>query len=349
MTARSAAASVFTAFAQEARDHGSPLYAALSLAIAEDDALLALAGHARAGQPPANLLFASVQLLLQQHPRDPLGCWYPSLSTSRAPADPAFPAFQNFCRSHREDLIPLLRERLVQTNEVRRCSYLYPAFLTLARLHPGRPLALFEIGAAAGFNLQWDRYHYRYQDGIDRADPSSRLLIEAQLLGASAPDWSGPLPEVASRTGIDLHPLHAGNPEHVAWLRALIWPEHQDRRRLLEAAIEVTTRNPPLLIEGDAVDLLPGLLDAVPAGHLPCVYHTHVANQIPPARLELLLQRLDQQGRRRDLVHLYNNIGLGLRLRSWRDAESQEQLLAEIDGHGRTFTWRGPGVNRSPQ
>lgn len=42
----------------------SPLYQQLSLKIAQDDELLALASHARRGQPVPNLLFGAVHYLL---------------------------------------------------------------------------------------------------------------------------------------------------------------------------------------------------------------------------------------------------------------------------------------------
>ena len=50
-----------------------------------------------------------------------------------------------------------------QTNEVRRSSALLPGFLTIATL-TGKPLALSEVGASAGLNLQWDRYSYHLGD-----------------------------------------------------------------------------------------------------------------------------------------------------------------------------------------
>jgi len=59
--------------AQEACD-SSPLYERLSHAIADDPEILALAAHARRGQPVPNLLFAAVCLYhcytLNQWPRE---------------------------------------------------------------------------------------------------------------------------------------------------------------------------------------------------------------------------------------------------------------------------------------
>jgi len=42
----------------------------------------------------------------------------------------------------------------------------------------------------------------------------------------------------------------------MAWLTNLVWPEQEDRRRLLEAAIEVTRAGPPRILPGDLLDLV---------------------------------------------------------------------------------------------
>jgi hypothetical protein len=54
----------FLHFARHTRQQGSPLYARLSAAVANDADLLDLAAHARKGQPVPNLLFAATHFLL---------------------------------------------------------------------------------------------------------------------------------------------------------------------------------------------------------------------------------------------------------------------------------------------
>ena len=52
-----------------------------------------------------------------------------------------------------------MRTRRVQTNEIRRCSYLMPAFrITVSIDSGGMPLGLIDVGASAGLNLLWDSY-----------------------------------------------------------------------------------------------------------------------------------------------------------------------------------------------
>jgi hypothetical protein len=48
-----------------------------------------------------------------------------------------------------------------QTNEIARSAMLLPGLLLVAR-ETGRPLAIGEIGASAGLNLNLDRFHYAY-------------------------------------------------------------------------------------------------------------------------------------------------------------------------------------------
>ena len=89
-----------------------------------------------------------------------------------------------------------------QTNEVRRASILLPGFSEIARI-TGLPLILSELGASAGLNLNWDRFHYEIGDQSWGDENSSVRL---------APEWQGkpyrlrPV-EVISRAGCDLFPL----------------------------------------------------------------------------------------------------------------------------------------------
>jgi hypothetical protein len=61
-----------------------------------------------------------------------------------------------------------------------------------------------------------------------------------------------------------------------AWLENLVWPEQDDRRERLRAAIEVTRREPPYLVRGDLLDHLPALLDEAGRHGTPVVLHSAV-------------------------------------------------------------------------
>ena len=125
---RKALADAFRRFAEIECRGSSPLYEQLSQAIAADDDMLSLAAHASRGQPAPNLLFAAAQFLLFQGQPSELVRFYPNLTATVERPDQAFPAFREFCQQNQARMIHLLETRRVQTNEVRRCSYLCLAF-----------------------------------------------------------------------------------------------------------------------------------------------------------------------------------------------------------------------------
>src|SRR5215212_8705594 len=162
----------FRKFVEAESVWSSPLYTRLSLGIADDPEVLALAAEATAGPIP-NLLLAAVHYLLLRDPDQPLAAFYPSLTPEPDTTGDPYPAFHAFCLAQRDAMHTLLTTRLVQTNEVRRCALLLPAFARAAWRAPDRPLALVEIGPSAGLNLLWDRYGYDYGPGGQAGDPAS--------------------------------------------------------------------------------------------------------------------------------------------------------------------------------
>ncbi|GIF95968.1 hypothetical protein Cci01nite_10620 [Catellatospora citrea] len=231
----------------------SPTYERLSLAIAADEQILALLATVPEPKRQPNLLLGVVRLL--GGPVD----------------DPA--AFRDFTLARWSAIEPELRTRATQTNESGRCALLLPVLSALPQ-----PLALLEVGAAAGLGLYPDRYTYRYGD---HKLGSGGPVLDCTLTGTTPPTR---LPDVVWRAGLDLNPLQVTDPDDVAWLEALIWPEHQHRRDRLRAAAAVAAADPPTLIRGDLVDDLPALAAQAPAGATLVVFHTSVLYQVPADR-----------------------------------------------------------------
>lgn len=151
--------------------------------------------------------------------------------------------------------------RATQTNEVGRLATLVPAFAAVAG---DRPLALLEAGASAGLCLYPDRWGYRWstEDGERTLRPVGPTLSCDVSGPAPLPDAG---PDVAWRGGLDLNPLDVTDHDHTAWLTNLVWPEHDDRRRQLAAAIAVARADPPRLRRGDLLTDLPALVDEAAA------------------------------------------------------------------------------------
>ncbi len=330
-----AVAEVFRRFAREECDGSSPLYADLSRDVAEEPALLKLAASART--PIPNLFFAAVHFLVIREPSASLAAFYPSVVERPRPVDEAWPAFRAFVHDRRSRIRDLLTTRLVQTNEVRRCGYLLPAFNLVFRRGGGRPLALIEVGCSAGLLLLIDHYRVAYDDGVVCGDDAAGVRFEVAVEGPCPSVLRSSFPRIASRTGVDLNPISANDPEGVAWLRALIWPEHHDRRRLLDAALRVALETPAELHRRPGEDLLPGLLKDVPDDVVPCVFQTATINQFAPDAVKKLRTGLREAGSERP-VFFVSRAG-ALTLERFCGDGRERVDLAECDGHGRWFRW----------
>ena len=145
---------------------------------------------------------------------------------------------------------------------------------------------MLEVGAAAGACLFPERYEYEYVTPggettslIPSSGPSPvRLRCEIN----SSAFIPARLPEVVWRAGIDLNPLSFANPDDVAWLRTLVWPEHVERRLRLEGVADVVRAIPPRIDRGDAVELLPQLAGEAPADATLIVFFTAVLAYFTP-------------------------------------------------------------------
>lgn len=285
---------------------------------------------------------AAVHSLLLKGNKHKLSLYYPSLVDKPQPPTESFPHFKDFCLTYRDQIIPILKEKLVQTNEVRRCGYLYPCF-SYAYDKVKKPLALIEIGTSAGFQLLWDKYSYSYHSKEVYGDKKSIVHIQSEMKGENKPPLAEVSPPVARRYGLDLHIKDLSNPEDALWLNALIWPEHHERRMLFKQAVNCVLENKDelTLIEGDGVQLFPNLIEQIPHDLAICIFHTHVANQMPVDVKNRLIDNIKHISETRDVFHIYNNMWDGyLHLDSYRNGIETNETIAETDGHGRWFEWK---------
>ena len=245
----------------------SPLYARVCELVAETPMALALAARSQEATPMVFL--AAVHDELLRDPDDELADYYPTLGGSRAPDAGLGTALARFSTAREAQLAATLASRRTQTNETARCAGLLPAFAAVAG---GRPLAQIEIGASAGLNGLWDHYGYDYAGRV-AGDAGSPLRIACEVRGGGAPPLDPP--PVAWRAGIDLSPFDLHDPDDVRWLRACLWPDQPARHARFEAALAVAHEHGPVDVRrGDALALLPGVIESAPAGALVCVFHT---------------------------------------------------------------------------
>ena len=282
---------------------GSPTYELLSEAVAGDPILLGLARRCRTGQPIPNLLFAAVKRVVAAFPGSELAGYYRAVEAGNGPGAGLGRAFAQFAQDHWNRILRLLETRMGQTNEVGRCAYLMPGFALVAAENPGRPLALIDMGASAGLNLNWDKYGYRYSTGHEFGPSDSPALIRSAAR-KGLPELPPAFPTVRFRVGLDLAPVDLSDDEEYRWMQALIWPEHRDRTALLSAARDVWLQSPPTVLQGNAVDLLADTLRSVPEDSTPCVFHCHTLNQFPAESRERFKSILKEASMHRAVYHM---------------------------------------------
>lgn len=232
----------YARFAEEAEER-SPLYADWARGIAADPDMQQLLVRIPAPHRQPPVVFAVTRM-------------------HGAPLAP-YPEWAGFVRAHADAIIADCAHRFLQTNEPLRLAALLPALSEVTG-----PLALLELGAAAGLCLYPDRYSYRYRaaDGaplrsLDPEGGPSAVILESTVHGPLPPLR---MPRVVWRAGIDLAPLDARSAEDREWLRTLVWPGERARAERIVAALDIVASEPPLLVAGDAIERLPALAAAAP-------------------------------------------------------------------------------------
>jgi hypothetical protein len=227
----------------------SPGYEALAYAVADDQAVLLFLSDLPEPKRQPNLLFASARYLLGVAP------------------EPR--SLHELVVDRGQELKRLMLARRTQTNEAARCATLLPALASLAE-----PLALLEVGAAAGLTLLPDIYSYDYDGHHIQGLGPDAPTINCRPLG-SVP-LPARIPEVVWRAGIDLHPLDVTSPDDVAWLSSLLWPGEAGRAERLEAAVKMAQKRPPAILQGDLLDDLAAVASQAPSTATLVVYHSAV-------------------------------------------------------------------------
>ena len=234
-------------------------------------------------------------------------------------------------------------EQGVQTNEVQRCWALLPAFLLLG----DRPLDLVELGASAGLNLLWDRYGYRYAAGRWGDDGSGVELAGDEHVPVPAGLLSH-RPAARKRLGIDLAPVEVRDPEAVRLLECFVWADQHARLERLRRAVEVARRDPPHVVCGDYVELLPDVLAAREPGALTVVFQTASTSYLTRERYDELRRIVDAaepplawiSTRRGSEVETDLAVDEGWELELALRPEHGPRLVARLGFHAQWLEWR---------
>ena len=248
----------YRAFAEFEARGVSPLYEAFASRVAESEELTAFLVVLPLPKQQPNLLLAAVKFLL---------------GTARDADE-----FERWVGDHADSIRAEMLRRRTQTNEPGRCATLLPVLAGLPE-----PLALLEVGAAAGLCLLPDRYAYNYERArVLPADADRAAAPVFPCVANEATPLPSRMPTVVWRRGLDLNPLDVSNPEDVKWLEALVWPGHEGRLERLAAAIRIAREFPPPVSRGDLLTDLESVLVGIPPDATPVVFHSAVLAYLPP-------------------------------------------------------------------
>jgi hypothetical protein len=241
---------------------------------------------------------------------------------------------------------PFLREFIatqpVQTNEVQRSWVLLPCFLRVAERAGAEVFDLVELGPSAGLNLVWDRYQYRYRNG-EWGPRDAPLELTGEERGAVPARLLALTPSVRRRIGIDRSPIDVTSDDGARLLSSFVWADQHRRLERLGCAIEAVRGEPPEIVRGDVVELLPDVLRGQPRDVLTIVFQTAMLGYIDLRRRDRLRRTLRTAGQRKPLAFVTSgrprNHGRvwGLRIFVWPDGE--REFIGHADYHGEWLDW----------
>jgi hypothetical protein len=179
-----------------------------------------------------------------------------------------------------------------QTNEVARSAMLLPGLLDVAR-RTSLPMALSEIGASAGLNLFFDRFHHAFGDA-EWGDRRSPVRLSPELRGP-APDLRGSV-YVVDRSGCDIMPIDIADENGRARLRSYLWADQATRLARLDAAVGVALANPFDLRREDAAAFVHRRLRQRQAGQVAVLFHSIMWQYLPTDTREAIRDLLADAG-----------------------------------------------------
>jgi hypothetical protein len=351
MTARSQP-DLFRTQAEACRQLGSPMYAELLAALADDleaggPTAQVLRGH-ESDPGPSGLalrLAGSIHRLVLAGEADELAEHYPTTGGSWTSAGVG--AVLELLARRGDDVRPLL-EQAPQTNEVGRAAALLGALLGQAATWQ-RPVRLFEIGSSGGLNLQADRFRYVDDAGRGWGDPASPVRLDGAWSGAPVP-LDAPL-EVVERGGSDVSPVDVTTEDGRLTLTSYVWPDMTARHERLAGAIELARAHPVAVERADAASYVDGL--SLARGTVTVLWHSVMWQYVPEDQQAHVTARLAALGEQATddtvLVHLFGEPTRRTPAeehRFWVCAETwpgggARAFVGRMAPHGPPVTWDG--------
>ena len=335
-------------------DLGSPMYAELLAALADDleaggPTARVLRGHEDDPGPSglALRLAGSIHRLVLAGEAGELASRYPTTGGSWSAA--GVPDVLDFLDRRGDDVRPLL-DHAPQTNEVGRAAALVGGLVVIAARW-GLPVRLFEIGSSGGLNLQADRFRVTDATGAGWGDPASPVVLEGAWAGAALPTRA-PL-EVVERSGSDVHPVDVTTQDGRLTLTSYVWPDMTARHARLAGAIELARSRPVEIEQADAASYVDRL--GVVPGAVTVLWHSVMWQYVPHPQQQRVVARLSSLGAAAGadspLVHLFaeptrrtpdDEHRFWVCAETWTGAgasDGERVFLGQMAPHGVPVTW----------
>lgn len=326
-------AQVYRRFGEVDAARTSPLYAHLAVALSASTEAMRAIGTAPARRRHPALVLAALHDLALAGRAPELAAAYAGADRDRA-TDAAIETLL----ARTDEVVAVAGRRRLLPDETGRCAVLHPLVAEAAHRVGATAVGLIDVGCSAGFSLALDRVALTYDDGQPLGDPSSPVRQAASVVG-DRPVPVRVVPEVVARIGVDLDPVDVTAPDDARWLRACLPPDRPERAARLDAEIALTASSPPVLLQGDALDVLPDAVARVPAHALPVVSTTWTLAQFPLERRLRFLHRLDEVAAGRPVAWVSaEGVGVAPAIPTFGDrrASGHSILGLAVLGHSRT-------------
>lgn len=290
-------------------------------------------------RPGLNLAAALHFLALQGEPT--LSKHYPSVGGD-GDANAAWGAARSILAKN-PGRIESLFQGTVQTNDPARSMPILGAFLEIAA-HYDMPIRMFEVGASAGLNLQFDRYRYEEADW-SWGDIGSPLVL-SNCTRRGRPKYLHANLKVVERRGCDLSPINLSSPTGRLRLLSFVWADQKDRMTRARCAINVAANLPVRIDAEDFSTWLPREVEPRRES-VTVILHTVFEEHLSASARSTLRHEISAIAKRATasapLAHVRMEQGRGVYTTDFvtlGDGSKLKTAVCASDGHAQGIVWR---------
>jgi len=280
----------------------SDLCSALSMKTADDPDILEIARRSNPGAFPPYLLMAAVHALVLEDPSCELARFFPTVSGLPVPADDPFPSFKKFVLENRGSIESIIRSAHVNKTVLKRSACLRALLVDVACKNGWNRVHLVDVGCGAGLNLLLDQWRMTY-GAHGTVGPEDSPVQFSIAVRDGVPPLSE-IPEILTRTGIDLNRFDLNDPAQERWLQGCLFPDQPEIFKLTKTALGVLREMPPRFMDGGAETELFQTLENLPGEEPVIVMHSMAVFQMRPEHKAAMNRAIQQTAETRPVVRI---------------------------------------------